>query len=505
MAGPRDPGRRPLRPTLDLRARAGRLAAVLYAVAALTVVVTLPFLPAGTRTTPLLSTAAAGAVTAAVCLVAPWSRWRSWTTLVPYLWGQVLIGAAVGAWAGALSHYLLFYALAAIYAGLTQSPRRVRWLAVVTLASPAVALLGREPMSSAVDLVGAAVLSVVVAEVLARATARAERATSGTQALLHAVASLHERSDADADAADLVAELAQALLAPDLAVVMVATGDEGRLFVNRGQRGVQLPLGTLVVDATTRSGLGLAVRERRAMFVRDAAGSPLLARSAVARLGLASVLFVPVPGGGEVLGCVVLGWRRPLRRLEPFAEQVVGLLASQAASSLARQRSQGQLRQQARSDALTGLANRRVFLEALDRLRPGGAVAFLDLDHFKKLNDTRGHAAGDATLMAFAEALRQSVRAGDCAARYGGEEFALVLPSAASVDMTAAAQVAVQRLRDRWQGPVTFSAGIAVHRAGEAPSTTLARADAAVYQAKARGRDTVVVADPAGDLLLSWG
>ncbi|MCW2778482.1 MAG: vdcA, partial [Frankiales bacterium] len=82
-----------------------------------------------------------------------------------------------------------------------------------------------------------------------------------------------------------------------------------------------------------------------------------------------------------------------------------------------------------------------------------------------------------------------------CAARYGGEEFALVLPSAASVDMTAAAQVVVQRLLRRWDGPVTFSVGIATHRQGDAPSTTLARADAAVYEAKALGRDTVVTAD----------
>ncbi len=70
-----------------------------------------------------------------------------------------------------------------------------------------------------------------------------------------------------------------------------------------------------------------------------------------------------------------------------------------------------------------------------------------------------------------------------------------MLPSAASVDMTGAAQVVVQRLLDRWAGPVTFSVGIATHRAGDAPSTTLARADAAVYEAKARGRDTVVLAE----------
>jgi diguanylate cyclase (GGDEF)-like protein len=121
-------------------------------------------------------------------------------------------------------------------------------------------------------------------------------------------------------------------------------------------------------------------------------------------------------------------------------------------------------------------------------------VVFVDLDHFKRLNDTQGHAAGDRVLVDFARTLRASVRDGDCAARYGGEEFALVLPGAASVDMTAAAQTVVQRLLERWTGPVTFSVGIATHRPGDAPATTLARADDAVYQAKARGRATVVLA-----------
>ncbi|MGZ6793670.1 MAG: GGDEF domain-containing protein, partial [Mycobacteriales bacterium] len=102
--------------------------------------------------------------------------------------------------------------------------------------------------------------------------------------------------------------------------------------------------------------------------------------------------------------------------------------------------------------------------------------------------------AGDVVLSSFAKALRMSVRDGDCAARYGGEEFALVLPGPGSVDMAQAAQAVVDRLREAWDGPVTFSVGIAVHRTGDAPSTTLARADAAVYEAKASGRNTLVFA-----------
>ncbi len=479
--------------TADPRQTAGRLAAVLFLLAGITMLSTVSFLPDDVDLAAVWATAATTLVTSLVLLLLPWTRFPRWTTVLPHVWGQVLIGGALGAWAGATSHYLLFWALAALYAGLTQPPRSSLYLAPVTFGSALVALAGREPSSSAVDLVGAALLSVVVGEVLSVSTARSETASSSTQALLQAVTALHE-AGTETSAADLVAELAHTLLLPDAAIVMVATAPGSTLYANRGQRGLEAPLGSLVVDVSARSGIGLALQEGRAIFVEDAMMSPLLARSVVARMGFASALFIPVPGEGGYLGCVVVGWDERQTALDQFGQQVVSLLSHQAGALLERLRSVGRLEVQASTDALTGLANRRVFLEALDRLRPGGAVVFLDLDHFKRLNDTAGHAAGDDVLVAFGKALRSCVREGDCAARYGGEEFALVLPSAASVDMTAAAQVVVQRLMDRWDGPVTFSVGIATHRQGDAPSTTLARADAAVYEAKANGRDQVVLA-----------
>ena len=151
----------------------------------------------------------------------------------------------------------------------------------------------------------------------------------------------------------------------------------------------------------------------------------------------------------------------------------MSLLPDQAGRMVERLRRVGELREEARTDPLTGLCNRRAFLEALDR--------------------SLGHQAGVDVLVAFA-ALQASVRDGDCAARYGGEEFALVLPSATSADMDTAANVVISRLRSLWDGPVTFSVGIAVRRLGDSPSTTLARADEAVYAAKAAGRNTQVVA-----------
>lgn len=475
------------------RVRAGRLAAGLFALAAATLVAPMGFLPEPVDRSRLLTTAAIAAGTALVLLVLPWRRLPQRATLAPYVWGQVCIGGLVGAWAGQLSHYLLFYALAALYAGLTQSPRASLWLAPATLASPLVALAGAERSTHLVDLVGAALLSVVVGVVLSRVVRRSEDATRAATALLGAVMALHDARTEDA-AADVLAEVATTLLAPDITVVMLATDAGSPLYANRAQRGVEHPLGALVVDTAAVSGMGLAVSEGRAIFVPDAPESPLVDRAMVARLGLTSILFVPVPGENGYLGCLVIGWAARRAAVDPFGEQVVAVLSTQAGALLERLRSVGRLQVQATTDPLTGLDNRRVFLDALDRLRPGGAVVFLDLDHFKQLNDSRGHAAGDDVLRAFGAALRASVRDDDCAARYGGEEFALVLPSAASADMTEAALVVVDRLRARWEGPVTFSVGVAAHRAGEAPATTLARADQAVYAAKARGRNTVVVA-----------
>lgn len=171
-----------------------------------------------------------------------------------------------------------------------------------------------------------------------------------------------------------------------------------------------------------------------------------------------------------------------------------------------------QLAEQARIDALTGLPNRRALDHELTRelarsLRDetGLALLMLDLDHFKAVNDTHGHRAGDDVLRAFAQVLRASVRASDLPCRYGGEEFVVVLPTA---DADAARQVA-SRIRTSLQGSriqtsagalrVTVSVGVAAVEAGgldggAAPSELLDAADKALYRAKHEGRNRVVVA-----------
>ncbi len=475
---------------LDVRHRAARLAAILYTLGAVTLLVSARFLSHVDQRALVLVAVLALASTSVVLL--PWRRFPLWTTALPLVWGVSMI-CLTGAWAGGLSHFVLFYGLASLYVGLVERPGSWVWVTPLYLASVSLALLGNEPADSSVDLIGSAGLAVVIGEVLAGAVARSRKASQGTETLLEAVTSL-QRATTEDEAADQVAALAHSLLAPAGVLVMVATGQGSPLFVNRGQRGSDRPLGSIVIDSAARNGIAQALSEQRPVFIADPARSPLPALHLIAKLGFASVLFIPVPGEGGYLGCVVVGWKQRRPGLDRFEEQVVAMLSEQAGSLLERLRSVGVLRHQVHTDPLTGLSNRRVFLDALGQLRPGGAVVFLDLDHFKALNDTQGHLAGDAVLQQFAVALQASVRDGDCAARYGGEEFALVLPCTEGLDMGASAQLVVERLWQAWQGPVTFSAGIAVHRAGDAPSTTLARADAAVYEAKAAGRNTLVVA-----------
>ncbi|MGN6513601.1 MAG: diguanylate cyclase [Lysobacteraceae bacterium] len=162
-------------------------------------------------------------------------------------------------------------------------------------------------------------------------------------------------------------------------------------------------------------------------------------------------------------------------------------------------------RRDASRDPLTGLANRRMAEERLaadlaHALRHGEplSVAMLDLDHFKRVNDSHGHATGDLVLAAVARVLHDELRGADLGVRYGGEEFLAILPG---TDAGQALQVA-ERIRARVaqlaveapRGPVrvTASLGVATLWPGESREALLARADAALYRAKAEGRDRCV-------------
>ena len=168
------------------------------------------------------------------------------------------------------------------------------------------------------------------------------------------------------------------------------------------------------------------------------------------------------------------------------------------------------LRREATTDGLTGIANRRYFDMTLltmtgDAMNSGDDLSLLliDIDHFKKVNDTWGHATGDAVIQFVAATLARKVRGQDCVARYGGEEFAIILP-ATSID--AAVRVGenirnglsrnpfVASTGEETVGAVTVSIGVACYEPGESLAQLVQRADTALYQAKKTGRDRVVAA-----------
>jgi diguanylate cyclase (GGDEF)-like protein len=168
---------------------------------------------------------------------------------------------------------------------------------------------------------------------------------------------------------------------------------------------------------------------------------------------------------------------------------------------------QAQLTAAARTDPLTGLANRRHQQAALSEVDASTrlAVALFDLDHFKAINDTYGHAVGDEVLVAVAQRLAAGVRSTDTLSRWGGEEFCLTMADCAEGTAVASAERLLHRICDTpiptAAGPlrVTASIGVAAARA-EAFDRLLIQADRALYQAKHAGRAQVVAASTLPDL-----
>ncbi|MFC4424984.1 diguanylate cyclase domain-containing protein [Deinococcus navajonensis] len=164
-------------------------------------------------------------------------------------------------------------------------------------------------------------------------------------------------------------------------------------------------------------------------------------------------------------------------------------------------------REEAHTDPLTGLANRRQL--ALDQvhLRDGDHLMMVDIDHFKRLNDTYGHAEGDRVLQRLAQLLSRSVRSGDRVYRVGGEEFALLLHTDTPDSARRVAERCLTEVRrEPATGPaVTVSAGLSAKRRGETFEQVQARADALLYAAKASGRNRLVTDGAAQtDRTASW-
>lgn len=241
------------------------------------------------------------------------------------------------------------------------------------------------------------------------------------------------------------------------------------------------------------------IRASRCLKVEDATRDPRFADnpSVVGPPRIRSYLGAPlITSDGYAIGalCAV---DYKVREFSPEQERVLASFADLVMNEL-------ELRQSASRDSLTGLATRRTFIEALEKVLEGrdeAALLFLDLDHFKAINDTFGHPAGDEVLKAAAVALMEVCPENAVAGRLGGEELGLVLPAVSETqarDTAEAVRDAIAHIRFGAYPDlrVTTSIGLAMRSGHGRRESWMTAADAALYEAKSDGRNCVRFAQP---------
>lgn len=245
------------------------------------------------------------------------------------------------------------------------------------------------------------------------------------------------------------------------------------------------------------SGATTAFASGQPLLVSDLEANPSVAQRLVKELGVVSALWQPVLRNGVPIGVLTLAWADRVGEVSDRVSSLVSLLSAEAAVAIDRADLLARLEAVARTDDLTGLANRRAWDEELPReLSRAGregtpvCVAMIDLDRFKEYNDAHGHQAGDRLLKETAATWRELLRPSDLLARYGGEEFVLLL---SGCDMPTGLEV-VERLRVRTPEDETCSAGVAVWDGHESADQLISRADTALYDAKNTGRDRAIAA-----------
>ena len=224
-----------------------------------------------------------------------------------------------------------------------------------------------------------------------------------------------------------------------------------------------------------------------------------------------SAAVVPLAADGRVVG-VVAAWDPRPDRIGETEMEFLRLLGALAPLPLRSARQYEALDRRASEDALTGLPNRRTFEARLaaasshyERYQRPLSLLILDVDHFKKFNDTWGHEAGDRVLQHVAELVRTSVREVDLPARLGGEEFVVLLPETPlmpALEVAERVRKAIAAKAVVWHGrplSVTASLGVATcPDSVESPHELLAAADAALYRSKGSGRNRTTAAPPGG-------
>ena len=319
------------------------------------------------------------------------------------------------------------------------------------------------------------------------------------QAELRALAEMARRmagaSDPDQLVTALLAGVADAF-GPLRAAVVLHDEPGGR--VRAFTRGPDGDLAGLTAPATTAR-VALRFPHPRLVRALDDRHEPILAQVLP---GANNVVVVPLVAEGDAMGALAVErGGGPAARVTARTVDLLDQFAAHAALALRAASLRAEVGRLADTDSLTGLPNRRVFQEALarelavaDRRGEPCALILLDVDHFKGINDSLGHQAGDEVLRRVGRALAETARETDTAARYGGEEFAVLAPGCS----TAEAVVVAERFRKAiavasGPVPITVSAGVASYPSdGGDGGWLVTAADVALYRAKNLGRDRTV-------------
>jgi diguanylate cyclase (GGDEF)-like protein/PAS domain S-box-containing protein len=328
-----------------------------------------------------------------------------------------------------------------------------------------------------------------------RADARAEEHLADLERILVAARTLSTSTNA-AEARQTICTTACSIAGSDVAFYFERDPATGLVACTGSTIGLPRDVG---VDQE-RSFVAAHFENRHATFVPNLAAAAQGDGVVAAQVGVAAAHWQPVLNGEVLLGVLVLGWSAPDPVMDGRARSLMEVLATQVAGALARVQLVEQLQEMARTDPLTGLMNRRAMTDALERdiagsrsrLRPM-SIAIMDLDYFKAFNDRFGHQSGDRLLVAAARRWTAELRPMDGLARYGGEEFLVLLPGC---DIAAARSTA-DRLRAAVPEGQTCSVGIAQWDGSETSTALIARADTALYAAKAAGRDVTVASERA--------
>jgi diguanylate cyclase (GGDEF)-like protein len=328
-----------------------------------------------------------------------------------------------------------------------------------------------------------------------------QRLTRGLESIIDAAASIL----AEGSLAATFDEMARALvtIVPFTSLAVYATVDHAPVLLPVFAIGSYVDETLAARPPLNGSITGHVVRTRTLVHIEAKASGDVYQVPGTPEDEPEALVCTPLIAGSRVLGTLNVWRDGSVAEFAPHEVELIQRFATLAALAYDNAHQRERLSEQARTDDLTGLFNRRHFHERLGaelaRTRRSGdpvALMLLDVDDFKAVNDGWGHPVGDGVLRAFADQLREAVRGADVVCRTGGEEFAVILPGADEDEAVAAAHRIVDAVRAGHLGPlgsITASVGLAVAPAeGDTVAALFRAADDRLLAAKAQGKDRAV-------------